>query len=884
MKFVNPHTGADVADHDVGTHLHRRVRFEDNKLRDMCFAAQPGADWEAINGVRTIAYSDAMVWAAAAAFGGPNLRGVALWDLRPSPAKMEATLALAAGAMPTIIKAATKGKWLQALRAAADTVDAANRSAGLVWSRGDLIALPTPASIPMTNSEGITVGRTVAAVAAQGGNPAVPEQFVQADDSSGWAHGPEWVQLITIGDLWERGTSNLLKVGELWYSIGGDIDADYQTKNGPLGCLASRAADVLGISASEATKYPADAAAVFAAAAASRKVSVAFAIYRPEGAQRRLAKLAEFECEKSAHRKAAEHTLVYERVSESVAWWPSLHAAVKGEAASDVVPELVVGLALAAGGDGQLSLYALDRLEAAVDNFSHYLELEDVRELPAPARCTRLESKLRASAKPTSAGGGAQFTTSHPALGQDQPLSHKDSGRRVGGVPRDLIVKACAEDRRWAIGAQTAYALYKANDFTGALQVLFTGKAARHPNLGPSTLARMLLFGKIKVSDLDDSAYAWIDDVIPRIPDYLGERVLHGFIEDGELGAEDKCILRLTEFWEQLKLKGSEWPSKLDLEGALLGPLLSVVDGTPYAPVPLKERYRDMWRLTLLDRPVGAAFAALGGDKSGEGTVRHVIASSSQTVMLFGKDGGDVAARLSDAQARLITGALGELGEAFDLTLGANPMFVINMAPIRAANQSPSRIKWAQARQGFREQAQKLRTGHAAGGGSNDHVKQLPSLASLVGKASGAKPPPQKEEAAAKKAAEAKERAEKQEAGTKAQAERLRAATEKGAIVKDERILFDSTEYARPKFEAVAPGVCELFLISARRSTHKPLCDGTKCGRSHAASEISNPFKLFECRADPPYTFGAAAARSGKGGDKRPGGGGGGGKGKGARK
>ena len=63
MKFVNPHTGADVADHDVGTHLYRRVRFDDNKLRDMCFAAQPGADWETINGVRTIAYSDSMVWA-----------------------------------------------------------------------------------------------------------------------------------------------------------------------------------------------------------------------------------------------------------------------------------------------------------------------------------------------------------------------------------------------------------------------------------------------------------------------------------------------------------------------------------------------------------------------------------------------------------------------------------------------------------------------------------------------------------------------------------------------------------------------------------------------------------------------------------------------------
>ena len=122
------------------------------------------------------------------------------------------------------------------------------------------------------------------------------------------------------------------------------------------------------------------------------------------------------------------------------------------------------------------------------------------------------------------------------------------------------------------------------------------------------------------------------------------------------------------------------------------------------------------------------------------------------------------------------------------------------------------------------------------------------------------------------------------EAGAKVQAERLKAATERGAIVKDERILFDSAEYSRLKFEAAAPGVCELYLISARRSTHKPLCDGTKCERSHADSDIPKSFKLWDCRADPPYAFTAAAARAAKGGGKRPGGGGGGGKHKSARK
>jgi hypothetical protein len=206
MKFVNPHTGADVADADVGTHLFKRVRFEDNKLRDLCFAAQPGAGWLVLNDVRTIEYTEALLWASASGYGGPSLKGVTVWDMRPSLAKMGVTLAAAVRALPTLIKAATKGRWLQSLRAAADTIDAANRTASLIWAQGDMIKLPNPASIPMTNAEGQKVMRTVAAVAAVGPNPAVPEHLVQVDDSSGWAHGPEWVQLVTCGDVWERGT------------------------------------------------------------------------------------------------------------------------------------------------------------------------------------------------------------------------------------------------------------------------------------------------------------------------------------------------------------------------------------------------------------------------------------------------------------------------------------------------------------------------------------------------------------------------------------------------------------------------------------------------------------------------------------------------------
>eukprot|EP00966_Prymnesium_polylepis_P066994 1555035-Prymnesium_polylepis.1 len=58
-----------------------------------------------------------------------------------------------------------------------------------------MLILPHPATIPMTNAEGQNVSRTVPAAGD------VPEHFVQADDTSDWANGPEWVQLVTFGDL-----------------------------------------------------------------------------------------------------------------------------------------------------------------------------------------------------------------------------------------------------------------------------------------------------------------------------------------------------------------------------------------------------------------------------------------------------------------------------------------------------------------------------------------------------------------------------------------------------------------------------------------------------------------------------------------------------------
>ena len=188
------------------------MRFEDDSLLDKCLAAQPWASWEFIGGVRTLEYSEAALWAAAAAFGADNLGGDMQYYLRPTPAKMEETLNAAMASVPTFAKAQTLGQWLTALRTAADKIDAANRAARLVWTRGNMLRLPDPVTIHMTNAEGVPLYTE-----APGPNVGDPVVRAAIDDATGWANGPTWFLLVSICDIWEKGSRSLLRVGMLWY-------------------------------------------------------------------------------------------------------------------------------------------------------------------------------------------------------------------------------------------------------------------------------------------------------------------------------------------------------------------------------------------------------------------------------------------------------------------------------------------------------------------------------------------------------------------------------------------------------------------------------------------------------------------------------------------
>eukprot|EP00966_Prymnesium_polylepis_P285505 6594819-Prymnesium_polylepis.1 len=169
-----------------------------------CLAAQPDASWLVIHNVRTLDYSEAIMWACAAAFGGDSLAGEMAWLLRPSPARIEETLAAALGSEPTIIAKQTLGQWLTSLRAAADKLDAANCAARLVWTRAQQLRLPDPCQIPITNADGVAMYTTTPGAGA--GDPPVRTAAV---DATGWEYGPQWVRLVAIDELWEKGSRNL---------------------------------------------------------------------------------------------------------------------------------------------------------------------------------------------------------------------------------------------------------------------------------------------------------------------------------------------------------------------------------------------------------------------------------------------------------------------------------------------------------------------------------------------------------------------------------------------------------------------------------------------------------------------------------------------------
>ena len=868
MKFVDDH-GADLNSADVPTHMFKRVRFEANEQVDVCRLAQPDAGWDQLGGNWTLGYDVAVLWSSQAAWGHADAADKTVWNVRPDPAVMGTALAGAVAQMDPVLNAMTPGQWLAKIKASAEKVTGANRAAHHVWHAIGVLDGPAVAAITLTDAGGVPILADGSPAGGKGARAGGSQQAAPQpqSDATGWSNGPEYVKTITWGDLYEKGTRHLGRLGQLYYALGGSIDGTALSKIGPVGCLADRAVDVLGIT--QPGRYAAEAAAQLASALVSTKVSVAFFMYRPSVTLRRLDVLQRFRCEDPSAQKAQEHKLIYDCIDDCVGWWPTLQRAASKATMPQGTAENLLLLLPAAGMEAQLSFHALERLSVAVQKYDPWLDLEDTKQLPPNVRSERVAAKLRSETR-AAGGGGAGYPQHMLEL---QPQQQQQASRGSGAVHRQLIAEAAAIDNKWVQGEASARRLYKSGDYNGALQVLFTGTSVWHPNLGPSTLARMLLFGRIKTSDLPDPEMSWIDNVIPRIPEYIGSQVLRAYVADGDLNAKDQRSVPLHEFWEVCRMKGSEWPPKMDAEAYILGKVLQAIDGTTYLNVPLYERYRDPWRNAQLARPVNAAFAALGMAKDGEGTIRHILTSSNQTAALYGKGGGAVLDSLLYAQSNLIKGAFGELGEAFDLTLGSNPLAPIEQAPLRSATESPARINWAKAREGHRDQAQKVQTGYAAEGGGHAPQK-LPTMATLAGSggttptaaAAAAKGGDEAAKAAAAARAAAKAGDDKVDAQRRSK-EQLAAAEKRGAIDKDiggQKIVdFGWVDYSVAEIDKALPGMCPKWVIGQRRQVGAALCDGS-CGLKH--DFIPNAFKLNECRVESDAN--RSGGRGGRGGDK----------------
>eukprot|EP00966_Prymnesium_polylepis_P162679 3759831-Prymnesium_polylepis.1 len=69
-----------------------------------------------------------------------------------------------------------------------------------------MLRLPDPVQIQMTNAEGVPLFTE-----APGPNAGDPMVRTAIDGVTGWANGPTWFQLVSIGDVWEKGSRSLLR-------------------------------------------------------------------------------------------------------------------------------------------------------------------------------------------------------------------------------------------------------------------------------------------------------------------------------------------------------------------------------------------------------------------------------------------------------------------------------------------------------------------------------------------------------------------------------------------------------------------------------------------------------------------------------------------------
>jgi len=188
MKFVDPTTGADVAEDQIDTHKFRFLAAEDGDRFDFFRTIQPSAGWGVVHGVEVIEYPSAPKWAL-------HVGQVGHGALELTIQKRGLLTATAIGRSLKVVVAAvidkdaslslrehTKGVFLERSKRAFGKMPAAVRRE-CIFDAADWSTLPDPAT-------------------------ALQAQHL-------------WVGLVTLGALAEQGTNNAAAVGYTMYAAAG---------------------------------------------------------------------------------------------------------------------------------------------------------------------------------------------------------------------------------------------------------------------------------------------------------------------------------------------------------------------------------------------------------------------------------------------------------------------------------------------------------------------------------------------------------------------------------------------------------------------------------------------------------------------------------------
>ena len=253
---------------------------------------------------------------------------------------------------------------------------------------------------------------------------------------------------------------------------------------------------------------------------------------------------------------------------------------------------------------------------------------------------------------------------------------------------------------------------------------------------------------------------------------------------------------------------------------------------------------------------------AIATQRSGEGSLRHVVESSNQTVALYGGRDSAATAELCKAQAALIKGALTEGGQEYDVrrsSLDYGSPWRVSF--LREATSSPSRLQWAGVRKAHREAARKQRL--CIGGATRHTGAALPGCPEFGGAAAKKRPSGLEDAERAARAKLAKEQAAEKEAEASRRQAELREKRHATGIQTDGDIL----SYGSWKLDATKVGdACPLYALGLEDNFQDKACSGS-CQKKHRAltgPERAAALKWTGAPGAEPKRIAKAAKRTGR--------------------